>query len=124
MKRARMSGGSCSSSASTTSFRVSTVHVIAGSFQYSFFAIPTGSPLRAAERCSALEFLHFWWGRRSFFVVCHQSGARPSRLAGDVHQAGLYGIILDIGDQILELFRRAYPMVERFVLPKRCAGPP
>jgi hypothetical protein len=64
------------------------------------------------------------WGRRSFFVVCLPASTAPWPTLLDVSQSSLHRIILDISNHVFELPRRTYPMIVRFILPKRQPGPP
>src|SRR5471030_1024774 len=54
----------------------------------------------------------------SFF--CHPARTGPFPLLRSFHQAGLYGVVFDVSDQILEFLRGADPVIERLILPERC----
>jgi hypothetical protein len=54
--------------------------------------------------------------------LCHAERARPPPIFPSAHQPRHHRILLDIANDLGQLFRPPHPMIVRFILPKRQAG--
>src|ERR1022692_3439982 len=56
--------------------------------------------------------------------LCHAERARPPPIFPSAHQPRHHRILLDLANDLGQLFQPPHPMIVRFILPKRQAGAP
>jgi hypothetical protein len=84
-----------------------------------------GPPLNSflSYRCLS-QYCSFRWDRPPGLSLCHAERARPPPIFPSAHPPRHHRILLDIANDLGQLFQPPHPMIVRFILPKRQAGAP